>query len=240
MDKPVLVTYPRSSMRAPAPPRPRHHCVEALNDMSTASGRRLTTSFFERPCAAVARDLIGCTFTRTLDDGTILAARLVEVEAYVGDGTDPGSHAHRGPTARNRGMFGPAGRLYVYLIYGLHYCANIVCEGGRGAAVLLRAAEPVAGIDVMRAHRALDDATPDAAILRGPANFCRGFGLTRDNNGCSIVSGPFAVRAPSARSNRPLVSVSKRIGLSRGVELPYRFFAAGDPHVSGVRPGARR
>jgi DNA-3-methyladenine glycosylase len=214
--------------------------VGALNDMGAVSGRRLTTSFFERPCADVARDLIGCVFTRTLEDGTMLAARLVEVEAYVGDGTDPGSHAHRGPTARSRVMFGPAGRLYVYLIYGLHHCANIVCEGGRGAAVLLRAAEPIAGIDLMRRHRALDASAPDAAVLRGPANFCRALGLTRDDNGRSLLSGSFAVRAPSARSIRPAISVSTRIGLSRGVELPYRFFAANDPHVSGARPGARR
>lgn len=214
--------------------------VETLNGMATDSGRRLTRSFFERPCAAVARDLIGCTFTRTLDDGIVLAARLVEVEAYVGDGTDPGSHAHRGPTPRNRVMFGPAGRLYVYLIYGLHYCANIVCEGGRGAAVLLRAAEPMAGIDVMRARRGLDEKTPDAAILRGPANFCRALGLSRDDNGRSLLSGCLAVRAPSARSVRPDITVSTRIGLSRGVELPYRFFAANDPHVSRAGSNARR
>ncbi len=213
--------------------------LDVTNGMGTEPGRRLTRSFFERPCAVVARDLIGCTFARTLDDGTVLAARLVEVEAYVGDGTDPGSHAHRGPTARNRVMFGPAGRLYVYLIYGLHYCANIVCEGGRGAAVLLRAAEPIAGIDVMRAQRGLDEKMPDAAILRGPANFCRALGLTRDDNGRSLLSGGVVVRGPSARSVRPAISVSTRIGLSRGVELPYRFFAANDPHVSGV-PGARR
>jgi DNA-3-methyladenine glycosylase len=128
----------------------------------------------------------------------------------------------------------------VYLIYGLHYCANIVCEGGRGAAVLLRAAEPISGIEVMRAHRALDDATPDTVILRGPANLCRALGLTRADNGRSVVSGRFAVRGPSARSRRPAVAVSTRIGLSRGTELPYRFFAANDPHVSGARATARR
>jgi DNA-3-methyladenine glycosylase len=211
-----------------------------MDAAKTERGRRLTRAFFERPCTAVARDLIGCTLTRRLDDGTLLAARLVEVEAYVGDGTDPGSHAHRGPTARNQVMFGPAGRLYVYLIYGLHFCANIVCEGGRGAAVLLRAAEPVAGAAVMRARRALASEIPNTAILRGPANLCRALGLTLADNGCSLISGSFALYdRPSGRS-RPAVSVSTRIGLSRGVELPYRFFAANDPHVSGPRTGARR
>jgi DNA-3-methyladenine glycosylase len=200
-------------------------------------GRRLTRVFFQRHSVTVARDLVGCYFTRELDDGTRLVVRLVEVEAYLGDGTDPASHAHRGETPHNRTMFGPAGHLYVYRSYGIHACANIVCTGKYAAAVLLRAAEPVAGIEAMRRNRALSNGTPDTAILRGPGNFCRALGISTDDDGLSLLSGPVAVHLPPARHARPSVVISTRIGITKAVELPYRFFAANDPHVSAAKRG---
>ena len=216
-----------------------------MGQNDTQLGRRLSRAFFQRRSVAVARDLVGCYFTRELDNGARLVVRLVEVEAYLGDGSDPASHAHRGETPRNRTMFGPAGHLYVYRSYGIHFCANIVCTGKHAAAVLLRAAEPVTGIEAMRRNRALTNGTPDTAILRGPGNFCRALGISTHDDGLSLLSGPVAVHLPPARVARPTVLVSTRIGLSKAVDLPYRFFVANDPHVSAskrgmVAPRARR
>ena len=102
-------------------------------------GPRLLRSFFDRSSPRVGRELVGCYLTRRIEGGPRLVGRIIEVEAYVGDGSDPGAHTHNGPTPRNRVMFGPPGRLYVYSSYGIHICANVVCEAeGRGAAVLFR------------------------------------------------------------------------------------------------------
>jgi len=198
--------------------------------------RRLTREFYLRPSPVVARDLIGCVLTRRLEDGTLLAARIVETEAYIGDGSDPGSHAHHGRTNRNQVMFGPAGRLYVYFTYGMHFCANVVCEEtGTASAVLLRAAEPVEGIEIMRENRAAGRLIRDRDVLRGPANFCKAFGLDRAHNGATLLTGALAIRPRPRGVRRPDISITTRIGLSRGASLPYRFHATGDPHVSGSR-----
>ncbi|MCP4037952.1 MAG: DNA-3-methyladenine glycosylase, partial [bacterium] len=117
-------------------------------------GSPLRRDFFARPCLEVAPELVGMIFVRRDAHGRTLVGRIVEVEAYLGEGRDPASHAHRGRTPRNQSMFGPAGRLYVYRSYGIHLCANLVCEDeGEGAAVLLRAIEPLSGHDTMRAYR---------------------------------------------------------------------------------------
>jgi DNA-3-methyladenine glycosylase len=135
---------------------------------------RLPCSFFERPVLEVARDLLGCTF---LFNG--VGGRLVEVEAYRAD--DPASHSFRGRTARNAVMFGPPGRLYVYFTMGLHFCVNVVCEGeGRAAAVLLRALEPTAGLEIMRRRRGLQD---PRRLCSGPANLTQALAITRDDDG---------------------------------------------------------
>ncbi len=166
-----------------------------------------------------------------------LVVRIVETEAYLGDGTDPASHAHNGETPRNRVMFGPPGRLYVYRSYGIHFCANIVCGKKPPAAVLLRAAEPVDGTKRMRRNRGLSPETRDAAILRGPGNFCKALGITIAHNGESLLSGSFSIRPPGTGDMPVRVGVSPRIGISRAVDHPYRFFIMDNPHVSGPKRG---
>jgi DNA-3-methyladenine glycosylase len=159
--------------------------------------------------------------------------RIVEVEAYAGS-EDPGSHAYRGPTPRNATMFGPPGHLYVYFIYGMHWCANAVCEDhGIGSAVLIRALQPLAGIEEMR--RARPAARRDRDLCSGPAKLCQAFGITGADDGCDLIAGgELSIRSdgtpPPAQPGQ-----SRRIGLSAGVELAWRWALAGDPNLS--RPG---
>jgi DNA-3-methyladenine glycosylase len=186
----------------------------------------------------VAPELIGAYLVRQLADGSELVGRIVEVEAYLGDGSDPASHSHRGPTPRNRAMFGPSGRLYVYRSYGIHVCANVVCEPeGRGAAVLLRAVEPVRGLARMRALRDLAAGAPDRRIADGPGKLAQALDLRLDDYGRSLLRGPIRLqRAPAA--DLPLaLARSPRIGISKGTDLPYRFYAAESTSLS--RPNGK-
>ena len=199
-------------------------------------GRPLRRSFFERPCLEVARDLVGTHIVRVLPGGNRLVGRLVEVEAYLGDGTDPGSHSQRGPTARNASMFAAPGRIYAYRIYGIHVCINLVCEAkGIGAAVLLRAVEPVAGIATMRRGRKLRKDQSDLWIARGPGRLAQALALGLESDGQSALRGAVTLRrdpvaGPAARVER--IRRSRRIGVNRGGELPYRFFIEGSQWVS--------
>lgn len=193
-----------------------------------ARRRRLPRSFYQRDPRLVAPELLGKVLVR---GG--LAARIVEVEAYCG-ADDPGSHAYRGMTKRNATMFGPAGRLYVYFTYGMHWCANAVCGDYDGMAVLLRAAEPLDGLESMREARG--PRIRDRDLLRGPARLCQAFGLTGDDDGADLVKGPLIV----ADDGTPPPSVprqGRRVGLSpgRGEELPWRWSVEASPFVS--RPG---
>jgi DNA-3-methyladenine glycosylase len=190
----------------------------------------LPRSFYERDARVVAKDLLGKLLVR--DDGR--AARIVEVEAYLGP-RDPGSHAYRGPTARNATMFGPGGHLYVYFTYGMHWCANAVCgQEGEGTAVLLRAAAPVGGIELLQAARP----TPRAVDLtNGPAKLCQAFGLDRAFDGADLVAGDLGVALAddgTAPPRRP--PSSTRIGLTNGREHRWRWWIPGDPYVSRARP----
>jgi len=191
---------------------------------------KLPRSFFARPSVIVARELIGCYFAK----GALLV-RIVETEAYLGDGSDPASHAHNGQTPRNLVMFGPPAHLYVYRSYGIHFCANIVCGDKPPQAVLLRAAEPVEGEAVMRRNRGLSKDVSSHAILRGPGNFCKALGITLEHNGASLLSGAFSLHAPRKSDTDFAVGVSSRIGISKAVEHPYRFFAMESRHVSAHR-----
>ena len=204
-------------------------------------GDPIRRAFFDRPCLEVARDLVGSVLLRRLPDGTRLAGRLVEVEAYLGDGSDPGAHSHRGPTPRNRSMFGPPGRLYVYRSYGVHACANVVCEReGSGAAVLLRAVEPLEGIDAMRRHRGLAGDRPERLIASGPGRLCEAFALGLELDGASLLRGDLRLRWAGLEIEPFRVERGPRVGLNRGAELPHRFYAVDNPWVSRWRGGARR
>ena len=157
----------------------------------------------------------------------------MEVEAYVGDGSDPGSHAHRGQTARNAVMFGPPGHLYVYFTYGMHWCCNAVCDpDGTASAVLLRAVEPLAGVDEMRPLR--PKATTDRDLTNGPAKLCQAFAITGVQNGVDLarppVGGVTIVDDGTPPPERPVVAT--RIGLSAGGDLPWRWYVDGNAYVS--------
>lgn len=179
--------------------------------------RPVDAAFFERPADAVARDLIGVGLLVNGSGGGI-----VETEAY--HGADPASHSFRGPTKRNAVMFGPAGCAYVYLSYGLHWCFNVVCEPG--SAVLIRALEPVAGIDEMQARRGITDTSK---LCAGPGRLCKALAITGALNGASLFDTPFELydlgHAPAIRSG-------PRIGLSVAVEEALRFGEAGSQYLS--------
>ncbi len=198
-------------------------------------GRALPRSFYARDSREVAPELLGKLIVRDDPEAGRIALRLVEVEAYAGT-DDPGSHGYRGPTARNATMFGEPGHLYVYFTYGMHWCANVVCgRAGWASAVLLRAAAPVDGLDVIRARRPA--ARRDRDLCSGPARLAQALALTREHDGVDLVRGLLrivddGVAPPSA----PAASV--RIGLApgKGREHPWRWYVPGDPNVSPGRP----
>ncbi|MFQ5513701.1 MAG: DNA-3-methyladenine glycosylase [Myxococcota bacterium] len=190
---------------------------------------RLDEGFFARPCLEVARDLLGCLLIHHVPEAEPRIGRIVEAEAYLGEGKDAASHAHRGPTRRNRAMFGPPGRFYVYLSMGLHVCANVVCEAeGRGAAVLLRAVEPLEGLEGMRDARGGRDGVE---LTNGPGKLSQAFGITLDHYGCSALTGTLRIEPPRTHTPLPILR-SARIGLSRATDKPYRFFVAENRYVS--------
>ncbi len=189
----------------------------------------------------VALELIGCRLVHRLPDGERLVLRLVEVEAYLGDGSDPASHAHRGPTGRNRAMFGPPGRLYAYRSYGIHVCVNVVCGPvGHGAAVLLRAGEPVCGEARMRAHRGLDARAARRQIASGPGRLAAAIGLDLHHDGQSLLRGPLRLLPAEHGAPPPRLEAGPRVGITQAAGLPYRFFDAASDCVSPFRAGGRR
>ena len=192
--------------------------------------------WFARPTVAVARDLIGCTLVVDAGGDAEVRAVIVEVEAYLGT-SDPASHAYRGPTPRAAIMFGPAGRLYVYLSYGVHNCANLVTEAdGTAGAVLLRAASVVEGERLVRERRGATGATaPASALLRGPGNLCRGLGITLADNGADVTAVDARVAVITARG-RPPLSRGPRVGISVAAEERLRFAWRGHPAVSRPLP----
>ncbi|AVR95163.1 DNA-3-methyladenine glycosylase [Pseudoduganella armeniaca] len=175
---------------------------------------------FDAPSEEVARLLIGVTL---LVDG--VGGRIVETEAY--DREDPASHAFSGPTARNASMFGPAAHSYVYRSYGIHWCLNFVCrEAGHGAGVLIRAIEPVLGLDTMRARRGLIEAK---LLCSGPGRVCQALAVTREHNGLSLAAAPFELLP---REGEVDIVAGPRIGISKAMDVPWRFGLRGSPHLS--------
>ena len=164
-------------------------------------------------------------------DGKLLAGRIVETEAYFPD--DPASHAFRGMTQRNRAMFGPPLHAYVYFIYGANWCLNVTAEtDGVGAASLVRACEPVAGLAVMRALRSRPG-VKDRDLVRGPGNLCRAMGIGPELDGADLASDPTLWLADDGVVLP--VAVSTRIGITKAAHEPLRFYVPGNPSVSGPR-----
>ena len=180
----------------------------------------LDDDFFARDVVAVARALIG---VRLEVDG--VGGTIVETEAYHHE--DPASHSFNGPTPRNAAMFGPPGRAYVYRSYGIHWCLNFVCEGeGSGSAVLLRAIEPDAGLERMRERRGLGDLR---LLCAGPGRLTQALGVTGAMDGLALDAAPFAL---SAAAGPVEIVAGPRIGISRAVDLPWRFGLAGSRFLS--------
>jgi DNA-3-methyladenine glycosylase len=193
---------------------------------------RLKRDFFARDTLAVARELVGQRLVRVLD-GERLAGRIVEVEAYVGE-DDQASHASCGPTRRNAPMYGPPGHAYVYFIYGMHHCFNVVAEReGCPAAVLIRALEPLQAVEVMRARRG---GVPDLRLTSGPARLCHALGIDRRFDGADLCA-PDALLFLEEDAAVPdeAVATGPRIGV-RGDEvavvIPWRFYVRDSQHVS--------
>jgi DNA-3-methyladenine glycosylase len=193
------------------------------------AGRRLQADFFNRPVQEVARDLIGC---RLLYDG--VGGTIVETESYQRD--DPACHAFVGLTPRTATLFGPPGRAYVYLSYGIHSLLNAVAEPvGEAAAVLIRALEPTDGLDRMRERRG---SRPDVDLCSGPGKLTEALGIGLADNDADLSRDPFALIAP--HGGRPSIVIGPRVGITKAVELPWRFCAADSPFVSRPRPPIRR
>jgi len=181
----------------------------------------LDRSAFAADSPTVARALIG---TVLLIDG--VGGVIVETEAY--DREDPASHAFAGPNARNAAMFGPIGHAYVYRSYGLHWCLNLVCDAERpGSAVLIRALEPTAGVETMRARRGLAD---PRLLCAGPGRLAQALGITGAMDKLPLDAPPFAI-LPRIAADPPVVA-GPRIGITRGVATPWRFGLAGSPFLS--------
>jgi DNA-3-methyladenine glycosylase len=234
--------------------------------------KRLPREFFDRPATEVAPDLLGCVFWYDSPAGCV-AVRLVEVEAYMGP-DDPASHSYRGRTARNAVMFGPPGYVYVYFTYGMHFCANLVCQPpGTPTAVLLRAGEVVAGTELAMRRRAgerdpaADDpvhktgivheaeASTDSSprngrvirpvdLARGPARLCQALGIDLSQDGIDVCGPgtPIGIGPPSESEQEAraagdeVISTGPRVGISRAADRPWRYWLAGDRHVSIYRP----
>jgi DNA-3-methyladenine glycosylase len=189
------------------------------------------SGFYARPVNEVARDLIGCT----LRHGPC-AGRIVEAESY--HQSEPASHAYAGLTTRNRTLFGAPGLAYVYRSYGIHACLNAVAEeDGLGAAVLIRALEPLEGLDLMRARRGLERGED---LCSGPGKLTQALGIWLDLDGTSLIDGPITVEPRPADVREPEIVVGGRIGITKAADLPWRFCDASSRHVSRPWPAAMR
>ena len=195
---------------------------------------RLPDSFYERPVSDVARDLVGCEL---LVDG--VGGTIVEVEAY--HQSEPACHAYVGLTPRTAPLFGPPGHAYVCLSYGIHSLLNAVCEPeGVGAAALIRALEPRWGVERMQARRGVTD---ERLLCSGPGKLTQALGVGLGLNQHRLSASPFELREPSPAYEARTVAVAPRIGITRAVELPWRYCDAGSRHLSRgipVSAGARR
>jgi DNA-3-methyladenine glycosylase len=192
----------------------------------------LPVEFFERDAETVARELLGTTLLTRFRE-RVTAARIVEVEAYLG-AEDPASHAYRlRRHARNASLYEAPGTWYVYLSYGMHWCANLVAgPPGLGAAILLRAAEPVSGLDTMRRRRGL---SAERQLCAGPGRLCQALGITRERLDGRMMSASAAVVLAGAPPEPGDILATPRIGITRAAEWPLRFVLRDSPWLSGRR-----
>ena len=195
--------------------------------------KKLKREFYTRNLLFVARELLGKIIVKR-SGGKILSGKIVEVEAYHGD-YDQASHAFKGKTKRNEVMFNEGGCLYVYFTYGAHFCANIVVgKKGKGIAVLIRAIEPVEGIDVMIKNRFGREIIQDKekySLTNGPGKLCQALGINRDHNGTDLTGNEiFILDQPKLKGKE--IGVGKRIGITRSVDLQWRFFIKDNSFVS--------
>ncbi|ROL61681.1 DNA-3-methyladenine glycosylase [Bacteroidetes/Chlorobi group bacterium ChocPot_Mid] len=187
----------------------------------------LDLTFYRRHPEIVAKELLGKILVRRIGK-TILAGKIVETEAYLSEG-DFSCHAVRGKTKRNAPMFEDGGVLYVYKIYGVHHCINFVTESeGKGSAVLIRAAEPIMGIDMMKHNRACDNLK---LLCKGPGNLAKAFNFTKQDNFASLKSTDLFVQSDG--NEVPNILVTKRIGVAQSSELPLRFIIENSEYISG-------
>jgi DNA-3-methyladenine glycosylase len=199
-------------------------------------GRRLPRAFFERPALTMAPELLGRVLVRRSSDGSRLAARIVETEAYEQD--DPASHAFRGRTSRNAVMFGRPGHLYVYFTYGMHFCMNVVTgHVGQGSAVLLRAGEPLVGLERMALNRGTDEVR---RLCSGPARWTEAFGVTRAQDGTDLVAGGELALHEGMAVPMGQIARTTRVGVRDATDRAWRFLVRGDPFVSPGRPAGEQ
>jgi DNA-3-methyladenine glycosylase len=183
-------------------------------------------SFLDKPAVQVAPRLLGSLLVREVD-GYRLAGRIVETEAY--DQTDAASHSYRGRTPRTDVMFGPSGFLYVYFTYGMHYCMNIVCgRDGEGAAVLIRAVEPLEGEGIMEQNR---HGRSGVNLTNGPAKVCQAFGIDRHWNGHDMRCQPFQLVLQPPLAAEGIIQTT-RIGITQAADVPWRFYVRENPYIS--------
>jgi DNA-3-methyladenine glycosylase len=195
----------------------------------------LPVAFFSRPTEVVAAELLGMILVSSVG-GKRTEGRIVETEAYLGY-DDPASHGYRHRRhARNEALFGPPGLWYVYLSYGMHWCANLVCQqAGLASAVLLRALEPLTGIDIMRRRRG---GVPDGELCSGPGKLTQALGISRKLDGVRMSRSEVRVRRPDS-IEAVAITASPRIGITKAADWPLRFCLAGSPWTSRKETGGR-
>jgi DNA-3-methyladenine glycosylase len=219
----------------------RTEAREGVQPAAAGPDGLLPRTFFDRPSAEVAPDLLGCVFWSDSPQGRV-AVRLVEVEAYEGE-ADPASHAFRGQTRRNAVMYGPAGHAYVYFTYGMHFCVNLVCQpGGEASAVLLRAGQVIEGAELAaerRTARGSGSSRSSASarerdLARGPARLCQALAIDRAFDGTDVCApgSRLGIGPPDTADGELRISRGPRIGITRAADWPLRFWLTGDRHVS--------
>jgi DNA-3-methyladenine glycosylase len=195
--------------------------------------KKLKKSFYQRELIKVARDLLGKILVKSCDD-KIISGKIVELEAYHGD-FDQAAHSYGGITSRNKIMFEEGGYLYVYFTYGAHHCCNVVTgKKGQGTAVLIRAVEPVSGIDLMIKNRFGRNLKNDKEIFNltsGPGKLCKAFGIDRSHSGIDL-NGKEIFILDNEKIPNDKTGVSTRIGITRSTDLPWRFFIKNNPYLS--------